>query len=85
MSMKIQRVNKYYDFATMKNSYKKSVLRHKQEYGIATTKMQKYKPLECNPDFDELQFNAQKINKELCETLEKIMRSMHRAVLYYFV
>ncbi len=81
--MRIQRVNKYYDFVGAKKFYKKAVLHHKQEHELAIAKMQKRKPLEYNQDFDESQFNAKESDKELCEAWENIRRSVHKEFLYY--
>ena len=59
--MKIQGVNKYYDFVSAKKFCKETALHHKQEYNIAQDKMQK--SLKSVPDLDECE--ERKRNKDL--------------------
>ena len=49
--MKIQRINKYYDFAAAKKLCKRTALRQKQEHYIVSAKTQKQKMSEIDEDF----------------------------------
>lgn len=83
--MKIQRINKYYDFAAAKKLCKKTALRQKQEYCIVSAKTQKQKMSEIDEDFYKLQLESAEMDKSLIDTITKVMESVYKEFLSYFV
>ena len=83
--MKIQRINKYYDFAAAKKLCKKTALRQKQEHCIVSTKTQKHKMSEIDEDFYRQQLENAEMDKSLIDTITKVKESVYKEFLSYFV
>lgn len=82
--MKIQRINKYYDFAAAKKLCKGTALRQKQEHYIVSAKTQK-KMSEIDEDFYRQQLESAEIDKSLIDTITKVVESVYKEFLSYFV
>lgn len=83
--MKIQRVNKYYDFAAAKKLCKGTVLRQKQEHYIISSNSQRQKVSEIDEDFYRQQLETAEMDKSLIDTITKVMESVYKEFLSYFV
>ena len=83
--MKIQRINKYYDFAAAKKLCKRTALRQKQEHYIVSAKTQKQKMSEIDEDFYRQQLESAEKDKSLIDTITKFMESVYKEFLSYFV
>ena len=82
--MKIQRINKYYDFAVAKKLCKATALRQKQEHYIVSAKTQKQKMSEIDEDFYRQQLESAEMDKSLIDTITKFMESVYKEFLSYF-